>query len=95
MIEHFAGMNLQAILIGSLAIELRLRGNKKLIKMRAEASERERVLEHALAKAHLYASVERENKAKTEFLANMSHELRTPLNPRNRSSIAREPMRMA
>ena len=80
MIEHFAGMNLQAILIGSLAIELRLRGNKKLIKMRAEASERERVLEHALAKAHLYASVERENKAKTEFLANMSHELRTPLN---------------
>lgn len=80
MIEHFAVMNLQAILIGYLAIELRLRSSKKLIRMRAEASEREHRLGQALAKAKLYASVERENKAKTEFLANMSHELRTPLN---------------
>jgi two-component system cell cycle sensor histidine kinase PleC len=80
MLEHFAVMNLQALLIGLLAIELRLRSSIKLIRMRAEATERERTLEQALTKMKLYASVERDNKAKTEFLANMSHELRTPLN---------------
>ncbi|MDX5367418.1 MAG: HAMP domain-containing histidine kinase [Alphaproteobacteria bacterium] len=80
MLEHFAVMNLQALLIGLLAIELRLRSSIKLIRMRAEAGERERALEQALTKMKLYASVERDNKAKTEFLANMSHELRTPLN---------------
>ncbi|MFN4355533.1 sensor histidine kinase [Parvibaculum sp.] len=80
MLEHFAVMNLQALLIGFLAIELRLRSSRKLIRMRAEAGERERALEQALTKMKLYASVERDNKAKTEFLANMSHELRTPLN---------------
>lgn len=80
MIEHFAVMNLQAILIGFFAMELRLRSNRKLIRLRAQAGERERALEQALTKMKLYASVERDNKAKTEFLANMSHELRTPLN---------------
>ena len=80
VLEHFAVMNLQAILIGIFAIELRLRSSRKLIRMRADAGERERRLEHALTKMKLYASVERDNKAKTEFLANMSHELRTPLN---------------
>lgn len=80
MIEHFAIMNVQALLIGLLAIELRLRSSRRLIRMRAEAVEREKKLEQALAKTKLYASIERENKAKTEFLANMSHELRTPLN---------------
>lgn len=80
VIEHFAVMNLQALMIGVLALELRLRSSRKLIRMRAEAGERERKLEQALTKMKLYASVERDNKAKTEFLANMSHELRTPLN---------------
>ena len=77
---HFAIMNLQAIFVGALAIEIRLRSNRRLIAMRSEANERERKLAEALAKSQLYASVERENRAKTEFLANMSHELRTPLN---------------
>lgn len=80
MLEHFAVMNVQAIFIGLLAIELRLRSSRKLIRMRTEAGERERTLEQALTKMKLYASVERDNKAKAEFLANMSHELRTPLN---------------
>ncbi|MBX3503897.1 MAG: HAMP domain-containing histidine kinase [Parvibaculum sp.] len=80
LLEHFAVMSLQALLIGVLAIELRLRSSRRLIRMRAEAIDRERKLEQALAKTKLHASVERENKAKTEFLANMSHELRTPLN---------------
>lgn len=79
-VEHFAIMNAQALLIGILAIELRLRSSRRLIRMRAEAGERERKLEQALTKMKLYASADRESKAKTEFLANMSHELRTPLN---------------
>lgn len=77
---HFAVMNVEAALIGVLALELRLRVYRRLVRMRAEANIRERELTQALAKARLYATVERENKAKTEFLANMSHELRTPLN---------------
>lgn len=77
---HFAVMNLQAITVGILALEIRLRSNRRLIAMRAEANEREKKLAEALAKSQLFASVERENRAKTEFLANMSHELRTPLN---------------
>ena len=79
-LAHFAIMNAQAVMIGALALEIRLRGNRRLIRMRMEASARERELANALSKSHLLASVERENRAKTEFLANMSHELRTPLN---------------
>jgi len=77
---HFAIMNTQAIVIGLLAQDLRLRVNRRLIKMRSEANIREQKLSDALSKANLYVAAERENKAKTEFLANMSHELRTPLN---------------
>lgn len=77
---HFAVMNLQAMAVGVLALEIRLRGNKRLIRMQVEASVRERQLAEALSNAQLLATVERENRTKTEFLANMSHELRTPLN---------------
>lgn len=77
---HFGFMMFLAMVIALLAQEIRLRGTRRLIAMRAEAAERERKLNQALAKAQLYATAERENKAKTEFLANMSHELRTPLN---------------
>ncbi|MCE9649432.1 MAG: hypothetical protein K8R18_07395 [Parvibaculum sp.] len=77
---HFAIMNLQAAVIGFLAHFLRLRVNRRLIRMRSEANVREEKLAEALMQAQLYAAAERENKAKTEFLANMSHELRTPLN---------------
>ncbi len=77
---HFGFMMFLAMVIALLAQEIRLRGTRRLIAMRAEAAEREQKLNQALAKAHLYATAERENKAKTEFLANMSHELRTPLN---------------
>lgn len=77
---HFGFMMFLAMVIAVLAQEIRLRVNRRLIAMRAEAAEREQQLTQALVKARLYATVERENKAKTEFLANMSHELRTPLN---------------
>ncbi|MDP1627995.1 HAMP domain-containing sensor histidine kinase [Parvibaculum sp.] len=77
---HFGFMMFLAMVIALLAQEIRLRGTRRLIAMRAEAAEREQKLNQALAKAQLYATAERENKAKTEFLANMSHELRTPLN---------------
>lgn len=77
---HFAVMMLIATVIAVLAHEIRMRGIRRLIAMRAEASVHERKLAKALAKAKLVVRVERENKAKTEFLANMSHELRTPLN---------------
>ncbi|MEX0839558.1 MAG: histidine kinase dimerization/phospho-acceptor domain-containing protein, partial [Parvibaculum sp.] len=77
---HFASMMLIAAVIAILAHEIRMRGIRRLIAMRAEASVHERKLAKALAKAKLVVRVERENKAKTEFLANMSHELRTPLN---------------
>lgn len=79
-LAHFAVMNAQAIAVGILALEIRLRGNRRLIRMRAEATQRERELAEALSNSQLLASVERENRTKTEFLANMSHELRTPLN---------------
>lgn len=77
---HFAILNTQAIVIGFLAHTLRLRVNRRLIRMSSEANVREEKLAEALAQAQLYVAAERENKAKTEFLANMSHELRTPLN---------------
>jgi signal transduction histidine kinase len=79
-IWHFAIMNFQAMLIGLLALEIRIRVQRRLIGMRAEANIREEKLQEALAQAQLYAAAQRENRAKTEFLANMSHELRTPLN---------------
>jgi signal transduction histidine kinase len=77
---HFSFMMFMAMVMAALAQEIRLRAYHRLIAMRADADVREKKLATALAKAQLYASVERENKAKTEFLANMSHELRTPLN---------------
>jgi signal transduction histidine kinase len=77
---HFGFMMFMAMVIAALAQEIRLRAYRRLIAMRAEASVREAKLAEALAKSQLFASVERENRAKTEFLANMSHELRTPLN---------------
>lgn len=73
-------MMFMAMVMAALAQEIRLRSNRRLIALRADAAVREEKLAKALAKAQLFASVERENKAKTEFLANMSHELRTPLN---------------
>lgn len=79
-IVHFSIMNLQAIVIGLLAQDLRVRVNRRLIEMRSQANDREHKLSDALSQAKLYAAAERENRAKTEFLANMSHELRTPLN---------------
>ncbi len=79
-ILHFSIMNTQAIVIGLLAQDLRVRVNRRLIKMRSEANEREHKLAEALSQAKLYSAAQQENKAKTEFLANMSHELRTPLN---------------
>ena len=77
---HFGFMMFMAMVMAALAQEIRLRSNRRLIALRADAAVREEKLAKALAKAQLFASVERENKAKTEFLANMSHELRTPLN---------------
>ncbi|WP_143710244.1 sensor histidine kinase [Parvibaculum lavamentivorans] len=77
---HFAFMMFLGMVIAILAQEIRVRIYRRVISMREEAAERERSLAQALAKTRLYASMERENKAKTEFLANMSHELRTPLN---------------
>lgn len=77
---HFSFMMFMAMAMATLAQDIRLRSNRRLIAMRADAAVREEKLANALAKAQLFASVERENKAKTEFLANMSHELRTPLN---------------
>ncbi|MCF8469620.1 MAG: HAMP domain-containing histidine kinase [Parvibaculum sp.] len=79
-VEHFAIMNIQAMVIGFLAMTLRVRVKRRLIKLRAEATMREQELAEALGQAQLIASLEQENRAKTEFLANMSHELRTPLN---------------
>ncbi len=79
-VEHFTIMNIQAMIIGFLAMTLRVRVKRRLIQLHAEASVREQKLAKALGQAQLVASLEQENRAKTEFLANMSHELRTPLN---------------
>lgn len=79
-ITHFAIMNIQAMVIGFLAHQLRYKVNCRLIALRSRAVVREGELAVALNTAHLYAEAEKENKAKSEFLANMSHELRTPLN---------------
>jgi len=77
---HFAMLNIEAMLIGYLAHHLRTNVNHRLLTMSDVAQKREVELAQALEEAHLYAAVEKENRAKTEFLANMSHELRTPLN---------------
>lgn len=79
-LRHYGIMNLQAMAIGALAHELRVRTHIRMNRMTKEAAMRESKLADALKQAQFYAAVERENKAKTEFLANMSHELRTPLN---------------
>lgn len=79
-IVHFGILNIQAMVVGYLAHFLRLRVNRRLIKMKSKAHVREIELGNALEQSRLHAAAERQNKAKTEFLANMSHELRTPLN---------------
>lgn len=79
-LTHFLFMNILAIALGALAQTLRLRVNRRLLKMQHKAVLREQRLAEALAKEKLYARAEKANRAKTEFLANMSHELRTPLN---------------
>ena len=79
-IAHFGILNIQAMVVGYLAHFLRLRVNRRLIKMKSKAHVREIELAQALEQSRLHAAAERQNKAKTEFLANMSHELRTPLN---------------
>src|SRR5690554_6223021 len=53
--RHFAIMNIQAIVIGVLAMEIRLRNSRRLIAMRVQANKRERTLTQALAKAQLYS----------------------------------------